>query len=311
MTRRAIVLLFLLALLTSGCLRLDDPALGVPLDQRPVRVVATTGMIADLVQNVGGERVTVRALMGPGVDPHLYRARASDVEAMQRADIIFYNGLHLEGKMVELFEKMALRRPTVAVADAVPAERLRQPIEFEGAYDPHIWFDVGLWRYTVAAVEEALSALDPASAPLYRANAERYRAELDALDAYVRDTLARIPPERRVLITAHDAFGYFGIAYGVEVRGLQGTSTAAEAGPADVQNLADFISARGVRAIFVESSVSPRTIEAVQAAVRARGHAVAIGGQLYADALGPAGSPEGAYLGMVRYNVDTIVAALQ
>jgi hypothetical protein len=191
-------------LVLSGCAG-TDPALAGDIATRKVRVVATTGMVADVVQRVGGDRVTVRALMGPGVDPHLYRAKASDVEAMQRADIIFYSGLHLEGKLVELFEKMALRRPTVAVTRAIPPERLRKPIEFEGNYDPHVWFDVALWRYTVDVVAEELSVLDPGSASTYRANAERYRAELDRLDTFVREQIATIPPERRVLITAHDA----------------------------------------------------------------------------------------------------------
>jgi manganese/zinc/iron transport system substrate-binding protein len=311
MPAQSFLALALAALLVlSGCAG-TDPALAGDIAARKIRVVATTGMVADLVQRVGGDRVSVHALMGPGVDPHLYRAKASDVEAMQRADIIFYSGLHLEGKMVELFEKMALRRPTVAVTRAIPPERLRKPIQFEGNYDPHVWFDVAIWRYTVDVVAQELSALDPGSASTYRANAERYRTELHQLDTFVREQIATIPSERRVLITAHDAFGYFGISYGVEVRGLQGTSTASEAGAAEVRDLAGFIVERNIKAIFVESSVPRRTIEAVQAAVAARGYSVTIGGQLYSDALGEAGTPEGTYIGMVEYNVRAIVSALK
>lgn len=298
--------LALLALVACTPAELRD----VPLAERPIRVVTTVGMVTDLVQQVGGERVQVTGLMGPGVDPHLYRASEGDVIKLANADIVFYNGLHLEAKLVEVFERMGGRVRTVAVTDYIDRAKLNAPPEFEGNYDPHVWFDVTLWMTTVDRVRDTLSELDPGSTDYYRANANRYRAELEALDAYVRAQAARVPPEQRVLITAHDAFNYFGQAYGFEVRGLQGISTAAEAGTADVQDLARFIAERRIRAIFVESSVPPRTIEAVRAAVRARGWDVRIGGELFSDAMGTPGTPEGTYVGMVRHNIDTIVGAL-
>ena len=282
------------------------------LAARKIRVAATVGMIADAVRNVGGDRVAVTALMGPGIDPHYYKATAGDVQTLNGADVIFYNGLELEGRMTEIFEKIERTgKPTVAVARDIPPDRLRQPREFAGRYDPHIWFDVTLWREAVRTVAETLARLDPAHADGYRKRADAYRAELDALHDYVRREIATIPKTGRVLITAHDAFGYFGRQYDIEVRGLQGTSTTTEAGARDVQDLAAFIAARRIKAIFVESSVPRATIEAVQKAVQARGFAVAIGGELFSDAMGREGTPEGTYVGMVRHNVDTIVRALR
>lgn len=280
------------------------------LFRRPIRAVTTIGMISDIVRNVGGQRVQVIGLMGPGVDPHLYKATEGDVIRLLEADVVFYNGLHLEAKMGDVLERMRSRTRTVAVTDCIDRSLLLAPPQFEGAYDPHVWFDVTLWMKAVECVRNTLIDMDPGSANLYRANAQAYLAQLADLHAYVQAQAARLPPEQRVLITAHDAFNYFGRAYGFEVRGLQGISTATEAGTADVQHLADFIAQRKIRAIFVESSVSPRTIEAVQAAVQARGFNVRIGGQLFSDAMGNPGTPEGTYIGMVRHNIDTIVRAL-
>jgi manganese/zinc/iron transport system substrate-binding protein len=283
---------------------------GIDFSTRTIQVVTTTGHVADLVRNVGGERVEVSALMGAGVDPHLYKASAGDVMTIQRADVVFYNGLHLEGRMIEIFERLARTKPTYAVTADIPADKLRHPPEFEGSHDPHVWFDPTLWSYTADTVARQLSQLDPTSAQLYQDNAARYKEQLAELDRYAQQQLGKIPPESRVLITAHDAFGYFGVRYGLEVRGLQGISTASEAGAADVQTLAEFIASRKIRAIFVESSVPQATIEAVQAAVQSRKHQVAIGGQLFSDALGEADTPEGTYIGMFRANVDTISRAL-
>lgn len=280
------------------------------LSQRQIRAVTTVGMITDIVRNVGGQRVSVTGLMGPGVDPHLYKATEGNVILLLEADVVFYNGLHLEARMGEVLERMQGRTRTVAVTDYIDRSLLLAPPEFEGAYDPHVWFDVALWMKAVERVRDTLMEMDPASAHLYRANAEAYLAQLADLHAYVKAQAGRVPAGQRVLITAHDAFNYFGRAYGFEVRGLQGISTATEAGTADVQRLADFIAERRIRAVFVESSVSPRTIEAVQAAVQARGFDVRIGGQLFSDAMGDEGTPEGTYIGMVRHNIDTIVGAL-
>lgn len=275
-----------------------------------LQVVTTVGMIRDVVENVGGGHVRVTGLMGAGVDPHLYKASEGDVRRLYRADVIFYGGLHLEAKMAEVLQEMGERTRSVAVAEAIPPDSLLAPPQFAGAYDPHVWFDVRLWSMTVPRIAETLAAADPAHAADYRANARRYLAELDALDRYVREQAARVPPERRVLVTAHDAFNYFGRAYGFQVRGLQGISTVSEAGTADVQELADFIADRRIPAMFVESSIPRRNVEAVQEAVRARGWDVAIGGQLFSDAMGSPGTPEGTYVGMVRHNIDTIVGAL-
>jgi manganese/zinc/iron transport system substrate-binding protein len=275
-----------------------------------VNVVTTIGMIRDVVVNVGGDHVRVVGLMGPGVDPHLYKASEGDVRRLFRADIIFYGGLHLEARMGDVLEEMGGRTPSLPVTSRIPPEMLLTPPEFKGAHDPHVWFDVRMWAYTVDVVAQALARQDPAHTSDYYANARRYHSELRALDQYVRAQAALVPPEKRVLITAHDAFNYFGRAYGFQVRGLQGISTAAEAGTADVQALAEFIATRRIPAVFVESSIPRRTIEAVQEAVRARGFDVQIGGSLFSDAMGNPGTPEGTYQGMVRHNIDTIVRAL-
>lgn len=288
----------------AGCGPRDDEA------GRRIRVVATTGMIADAAREVGGDRVQVTGLMGPGVDPHLYKAREGDVRRLAGADVVFFNGLHLEARMAEVLERIGGRIHTVAVTRGIDRSRLLSPPEFTGAYDPHVWFDVSLWRGVVEEIRDALIETDPAGEAVYRANGDRYLAELDSLDAYARSRISTLPPERRVLVTAHDAFNYFGRAYGFEVVGLQGISTAAEAGTADVQSLAEFVVRRRIPAIFVESSIPMRTIEAVQAAVRARGYEVRIGGQLYSDSLGDADTEDGTYVGMFRHNVDTIVDAL-
>lgn len=295
----------LAAVLLGGCSRAAEPA-----DDGRLRVVATIGMIADVAARVGGDRVVVTGMMGPGIDPHLYKASEGDVRRLFRADVIFFNGLHLEAKMGEVLERMGGEARTIAVAERTPTSRLLTPPEFEGAYDPHVWFDVSLWMLAVEAIRDGLTEEDPAGAAEYEARAAAYLAELEALDAYVREQAARVPAERRVLVTAHDAFNYFGRAYGFEVRGLQGISTASEAGTADVQRLAEFIAERRIPAVFVESSIPQRTIQAVQAAVGSRGFDVDIGGELYSDALGDPGSPAGTYTGMVRHNIDTIVTAL-
>ncbi len=295
----------------TGC-STSSQADAVALDQRPIRVTTTVGMITDIAANIGGERVNVTGLMGPGVDPHLYKPSAGDIIKLEQADIIFYGGLELEGRMTDMFEKLArLGHPTFAVSQDIPRELLRTPPEFEGKYDPHIWFDVTLWRYAARLIAAQLSALDPASQALYEQNLAAYLQQLDALDQYIRAQVATVPPQSRVLITAHDAFGYFGDQYGFEVRGLQGTSTASEAGAADVRGLVDFIVQRKIKAVFIESSIPQSTIAAVQAGARAQGWDVAIGGELFSDAMGAPGTAEGTYIGMVRHNVDTIISALR
>lgn len=279
-------------------------------DSGKLQVVTTIGQIADAAQNIGGDLIEVTPLMGPGVDPHLYVASEGDVTTLQNADVILYNGLFLEAQMVGILEQISEYKTVVAVAESIPAERLLASPLYPDEHDPHIWFDVQLWQFVVEEVRDTLMAADPGNAAAFEANAAAYLAELDTLDSYVRSEAERLPADQRILITAHDAFNYFGRAYGFEVMGLQGISTQSEASTSDVQELATTIVERQVPAVFIESSVPVRTVEALQEAVRARGHEVAIGGQLFSDAMGSPDTPEGTYLGMVRHNIDTIVGAL-
>ena len=300
----------LLALMLTACGPIEPPTARV-LDGQTIEVVTTVGMITDAVEHVGGSRVHVEGLMGPGVDPHLYKASEGDLRRLEKADVVFFGGLHLEAKMADVLERVDERRATQAVTDEIPRSHLLRPAQFKGQYDPHVWFDVTLWMQAVEQIRDTLVRLDPGSADLYRRNAAAYLVQLRELDRYVHERAATVPEDKRVLITAHDAFNYFGRQYGFDVRGLQGISTAAEAGAGGVQQLAQFIADRRIPAIFVESSVSPRTIEAVREAVRSRGFDVRIGGSLYSDAMGNPGTPDGTYIGMVRHNIDTIVAGLR
>ena len=275
-----------------------------------LKIVTTTSMITDITQQVASDHATVTGLMGAGIDPHLYVASEGDVTSLQEAEIIFHNGLFLEAQMEDIFGQLAERKTVVAVAGTIDPSRLLPWANYADEYDPHVWFDVSLWMQATETVRDTLMAVDAANAADYEANATAYLAELSELDAYVKEQANRVPAEQRILVTAHDAFHYFGRAYGFDVRGLQGISTASEAGTADVQTLADFIVEKQLPAIFIESSVPVRTIEALQAAVRAKGAAVNIGGQLFSDAMGDPGTPEGSYIGMVRHNIDTIVGAL-
>jgi manganese/zinc/iron transport system substrate-binding protein len=274
----------------------------------PIKAVCTTGMVADLVQRVGGDRVAVTALMGADVDPHTYKAATGDVARINGADVIFYSGLHLEGKMTDIFERSARKRPTFAVAEYLQESALRITGE---AADPHVWFDVALWARVAEVVTQVLEKYDPTNAAEYRKRGQEYQEELTRLHAYAKEQIATIPKERRVLITSHDAFHYFGRAYDLEVRGIQGISTDAEASVKDINDLVDFIVSRKVKAVFVETSVNKRNMEALRQGCQARGHEVAIGGELFSDAMGPAGTATGNYVGMVRHNVDTIVGALK
>lgn len=275
----------------------------------PMKAVCTTGMVADLVRNVGGERVQVSQIMGEGVDPHLYKASPGDVNLLNGADVIFYSGLHLEGKMADVFVRMARKKPTFAVTEYVPEDKVLD--NHEGAFDPHLWFDVSLWAEAAGAVRDALKAFDPKHADEYQARADNYQSELRKLHEYAKIQLATVPKERRVLVTAHDAFRYFGRAYEVEVRGIQGISTESEAGVKEINTLVSFLVEKQIKAVFVESSVSDKNVRALLEGCRARGHTVVIGGELFSDAMGKDGTPEGTYVGMVRHNVDTIVKALK
>lgn len=313
MTRRRTALAFLLSLACGGCFGPREQGSPAGETAEPLRITCTTGMVGYNVERIGAAHVRVTSLMGPGVDPHLFKASQRDVHHLTEAEAIFYNGLNLEGKMGDLFEKMrASGKATVPIAEeGVDRSLLRSPAAFQGHPDPHIWFDVSMWSQTLKPIVSALSALRPEGRVEFEENAEHYRKELEHLHEECRTRLAEIPRERRVLITAHDAFGYFGRAYDVEVIGLQGISTSSEYGLADIRRIVDLIAARKIKAVFVESSVPRRSIEAVVEGCKARGHAVTIGGTLYSDAMGDAGTPAGTYPGMVRANLDTIVGALK
>jgi len=275
-----------------------------------LNIVTTTTMITDLVKNVGGEHINLQGLMGSGVDPHLYKASEGDVTKLSDADIIFYNGLHLEGKLVEVFEKMKNIK-TIAVADALDKNTLIGSEYFASNYDPHIWFNLDYWKLATQFVVKTLSEDIPNQKTTFEANGKTYIEKLNTLQTKLKTTISILPKEQRILVTAHDAFNYFGKAFDFEVVGLQGLSTATEAGVQDVQKLAAFIIENNVKSIFVESSVPKRTIEALQAAVKSKNHEVTIGGTLYSDALGNADSKEGTYIGMFEHNVNTIVNALK
>lgn len=282
-------------------------------DNKPNKllIVTTTGMIGDAVKNVVGDSAEVISLMGPGVDPHLYKATQGDLERLQKADVIIYNGIHLEGKMAEILEKMASKKTVIAMSDGLSTDKLRLLDANAKVYDPHIWFDVALWKAAVLAMTTNLIEKEPKLKTIVAANTPHYLAQLDSLDKEVKTNMESIPTAQRVLITAHDAFGYFGLAYNTEVKGLQGISTVSDFGLNDVTQLVNLIVDRKIKSVFIETSVSDQSIKAVLDGCRQKGHNIAIGGTLYSDAMGAAGTPEGTYIGMVRKNVATIVAALK
>ncbi len=302
-----IFLLLLAAWLAGSCERNHH----TESDKSRIMIVTTTGIIRDAVINLVHDRAEVNALMGPGVDPHLYKATQGDLEKLLKADLVVYNGLHLEGKMSDVLEKLSHRKPVYALGSSLPDSLLRQIPGFENTYDPHIWFDVSLWSRAVSNLSGFLQEFDPENATYYQNNYLAYAAQLDSLHNWVKKEINSIPVEQRVLITAHDAFGYFGKAYNIEVRGLQGISTLSEFGLRDITNLVRFIQERKIKAVFVETSVPEKSIRSLIEGCQERGWYVKLGGSLYSDALGAEGTPEGTYIGMVRSNVKTIVEALR
>lgn len=289
---------------------------GLNVSAAPISVTATTTMVADLVRQVGGDQVKVEALMGPGVDPHLYAPSTRDILKLNRSKVIFYSGLHLEGKMTDLFARMTKRgKPVYAVTGRLNKKALLKPEDYEGHHDPHVWGDASLWRQTVDVVAEGLSKADPANKSLYAKNAAKHKAELETLHTWAKKRVSEIPTKKRVLVTSHDAFAYLGKAYGLEVVGVQGVSTATEAGLADIAKTVDFIKSREIKAIFVESSVSPAVIQRISSDSGAR-----IGGELFSDACGPNGDIHeahgekydvGTVVGMLKHNINTAVDALK
>ena len=279
-------------------------------DSEKVKIVVTTGMIADAVESIVGELADVEALMGPGVDPHLYKATQGDLQALRKADIVVYNGLHLEGKMQEIFEELGKTKLVLNMSAGVSESRLIQSSNSGGniQYDPHIWFDVALWKDAVEAL--CLPLMDALDKEGCTSSGLAYIKKLDSLQIEVQHTLLQIPKEDRVLITSHDAFEYFGKAYDFDVIGLQGISTAAEFGLKDITDMVKLIIDRNIKAVFVESSVSEKSIQAVVEGCNAKGHHVVMGGTLYSDAMGEPNTEEGTYPGMVLHNVVTIHKAL-
>lgn len=275
-----------------------------------VSVVATTGMIADAARQVGGDLVEVKSLMGPGVDPHAYRQTRTDIVAMTRADLVLWHGLYLEAQMEDFFRDLTQTRNVVPVAEGLPGDTLLAHDDYEDKFDPHVWMSPELWKQVILQVQKALSETKPDAADAFAANAAAHLAELEELASYARASMEQVPPENRVLLTAHDAFGYFGAAYGVEVLGIQGISTESEAGLNRISTLVDMLVDRDIRAVFVESSVSDRNIRALIEGAAAKGHEVTVGGELFSDAMGPEGTYEGSYVGMIDHNVTVIAGAL-
>ena len=273
------------------------------------KVVSTIGMIHNMVEEIAKDNVNAIAIMGPGIDPHLYKASAGDVKKISTADLILYNGLHLEAKMIDILKKM--KAPAIAVTAMIPTINLIQPAEYEGFYDPHVWFDVTLWKIAANEVKKALIELDPKNKVIYEKNHNHYQNKLTELNVWIETEINSIPKEKRILVTAHDAFNYFGNKYNFKVVGLQGINTTSQAGTKDIQNVANIILKHRVPTIFIESSVPVRQIEAVKDAVNARGWNVKIGNELFTDAMGDEGTEEGSYIGMIRHNISSIVNGLK
>ncbi|MEZ6123184.1 MAG: zinc ABC transporter substrate-binding protein [Planctomycetaceae bacterium] len=311
---KAASLIVLAAFLCCGCQHANEPdpgsGGGAVSAEAGIRVVATVGMVADLVRQVGGDRVQVTQMMGAGVDPHLYNATRDDVQTIMNGDLVFYSGLMLEGKLIDTLEKMAERKPVIAITSDLARDTLLEPEDMHGHFDPHVWMDVSAWSQCVDRIAATLAEHDPPHADQYRKNASEYRRQLEQLHNYGRTCISSIPEDSRVLVTSHDAFNYLGRAYGLDVQGVQGISTESEAGLQRVNDLVDMLVSRSVRAVFVESSVPRKSISALLEGARSRGHQVVIGGELFSDAMGPAGTYEGTYIGMLDHNFTIITRAL-
>lgn len=304
---RTITLTLTLLIVFVGCGSNDTTT----AENGKINVVATTQQIGDAVTNIAGDTVNLTTILGPGQDPHTHIPREGEVQTFSEANVIFYNGLNLEAQMNRIFEQMASTKTVVSIGDSMPEDRLLS-WEYDNTklFDPHIWNDTTLWKQGVELIRDTLVEADPDNAATYQENAETYLAEIDETHAYVLEQIGRIPAENRVMVTAHDAFGYFGNAYDIAVVGLQGISTESEASTADVRNLTDMIVEQNIPALFIESSINPRTLESVIEAAKARGHDVIIGGELYSDALGEPGSGADTYTGMLRHNAKTLADAL-
>lgn len=304
--------LFLLVLLAlAGCNNTETPQANESDQPKGgYTAVATTGMVADIVRNVAKDKANVVGIIGEGVDPHLYKPTRADVAALNTADIVFYSGLLLEGKMTDVLVKISSKKPVTAVTESIDESYLLEPPEFAGHSDPHLWMDVQGWMKAVEVVSASLSEFDPPNKDFYQQNAQDYLRQLEELDAYCKKAAATIPEQTRVLVTAHDAFNYMGRAYGIEVMGIQGISTESEAGLGDLNKLVDTLVQRKIGAVFVETSVADKNVKALIEGARSKGFEITIGGELYSDAMGQPGTYEGTYIGMIDHNMTTIVSAL-
>ena len=308
-----LVSVFLISQSLLGCAGEPDARSDTDGSAEPYKIVCTVGMITDVVRNLAGDYAEVEGIIGEGIDPHLYKPTRGDVIKLSQADVVFYNGLLLEGKMTDVLAGFASKGKLVkAVTEAILVETdyLLEKDDGSAYTDPHVWMDVSGWLRAIPVVAETLAVYDPENAEAYHSKAAFYAEQLEALDAYAKEAMSTIPESLRVLVTAHDAFQYLGRAYGIEVRGIQGISTESEAGVRDLEDLVDFIVERQIPAVFVESSVADKNVRALVEGARARGHAVIIGGSLFSDAMGQAGSYEGTYIGMIDSNVTTITNAL-
>ncbi len=313
------LLLIALLFIAGGC-RPSDAGSGTPNgkstsdsnqnQQQPYNIVTTTGMITDIVEQIAGDHASVTGLINSGIDPHLYQPTRSDIQSLMNADIVFYNGLHLEGKMTDAFERIAQQTKAFAVTAQLDRQQLLAPEEYEGNYDPHVWMDPQAWGSAAKVIANALITHDPQNESSYTANLETLQSQIADLHQYALDSIASIPEDQRVLVTAHDAFSYFGNRYGFEVVGIQGISTESEAGVRDIERLVELLVTRKIRAVFVESTVSYRNIQALIAGAKGRGHDVIVGGELYSDAMGEPGTYEGTYIGMIDHNITIITRAL-
>ncbi|WP_373604862.1 metal ABC transporter solute-binding protein, Zn/Mn family [Fredinandcohnia onubensis] len=297
-----------MTLVLIGCSKTTSEPHNEDSTKGTIQVVTTIAQIGEPMQIIGGDRVEVISLMGPGVDPHLYQATQGDIATLQNADIIFYNGLHLEGNLGEVFDKLNETKPVFAIGDSIDESRLLK--DEEGAIDPHIWFDLDLWKDALDSATENLKKLSPNDASYFEENKKDYFARIDELKAEATEKMSSIPEEQRVLVTAHDAFGYFGRMYDIEVVGLQGLSTEDEVGISDIQSTVDLLIEKKVPSVFVESSINQNSIKAVIEGAAKKGLEVSLGGELFSDAMGQAGTEEGTYLGMYRHNVKTVYDGL-
>lgn len=306
--RKLLFLVVATVLFVGGCA--SNKKENAQKSEKPV-VVTTTGQIADAVKEIAGDHVIIKSLMGPGVDPHLYKATQGDLQTLENADIIFYNGLELEGKMSDIFEKMKKQKTVRAIGENVPKEKILKDELHPDLFDPHIWFDIDIWKSAISDITNTLEKELPQNKDVFNKNEEIYFQKLKELSDWSEERINEIPEKQRVLVTAHDAFNYFGNSHSMEVRGLQGLSTDSEYGLKDIQNIVDFLVDRNIKAVFVESSVSDKAMKAVIEGAKGKGHSIQIGGELFSDAMGAEGTEEGTYIGMYKHNVNTIVDSLK